>query len=70
MKRVDLVRQIGRAAKARGMEWRQLRRGDDEVWSLGGERVIIPGHRELNEALARSIRRDLQAVFGKEWWAP
>jgi len=31
-------------------------------------RVIIPGHRELNDALARDIRRDLQTVFGEDWW--
>ena len=31
-----------------------LREGKHEVWSLGGERLYIPRHREISEGVAAS----------------
>lgn len=71
MKRVDLLRLIARAARRSGREWRLLRdRGDHEIWSLDGIRVVIPRHREVNEMIARQILIKLEPRLGERWWRP
>ena len=69
MKRTVLLRTIARAANRTGAEWRLVRdRGDHEVWSLDGIRVVVPRHREVNEMTALRIFLDLDDRLGQRWW--
>lgn len=69
MKRRDLLARIGDAAKTAEVEWVMVREGaNHEVWRCGGQRVVVPRHREINEYTAESILRDLAVVFGEGWW--
>jgi mRNA interferase HicA len=69
VKRTLLLRAIARAAKRMGAEWRLVRgRGDHEVWSLDGVRVVVPRHREVNEMTALRIFHDLEDRLGPRWW--
>lgn len=69
MNRRDLVGTIARAAKEAGLRWQLLRdTGAHEIWSLDGQRLSIPRHREINEVTAREIMKDLEDKLGKDWW--
>lgn len=69
MKRLDLLRTIGEAARGAGLRWQLLRQGSDhEVWELDGLRVMVPRHREVNEQTAGKILRLLEDKFGAGWW--
>jgi mRNA interferase HicA len=69
VKRTILLRTIARAANRTGAEWRLVRdRGDHEVWSLDGVRVVVPRHREVNEMTALRIFLDLDCRLGSRWW--
>ncbi|MBA2373620.1 MAG: hypothetical protein H0V74_05400 [Chloroflexi bacterium] len=69
MKRRDLIRRIGEAARDRGLVWEMLRQGaDHEVWSLGGHRITIPRHREVAERTARGVLKAFEDELGTRWW--
>ena len=69
MKRVDLIRRIGVAARDAGLTWSLVRQGSKhELWELGGRQITIPRHREINEITARAIVRALEAELGERWW--
>jgi mRNA interferase HicA len=69
MKRADLIRRIGRTARAVGVSWRRLRAtGAHEVWECGELRVSIPRHREINELTAEGIMTTLEDRLGEDWW--
>jgi alpha-L-fucosidase len=69
VKKRDLMRTIGRAARDANLEWGLIRQGaEHELWSLDGERVTVPRHREIDEFTARSILKALELKLGKHWW--
>jgi mRNA interferase HicA len=69
MKRADLVRRIGQAARDAGASWTMLRStGAHDVWACDGLRVSIPRHREINEMTAIAIMRTLAEKLGDDWW--
>lgn len=69
MKRVELLRRIGKAAREAGIPWTRLRTtGSHDVWECDGMRIPIPRHREINERTARGILRDLEEKLGDDWW--
>lgn len=69
MKRVDLLRTIGRAARRAGSQWVLGRQGrEHEIWSLDGQQIPIPRHREVHELTAKRILKDLERRFGEGWW--
>jgi hypothetical protein len=58
-------------AKAAGVSFsppQSRRRAPHDVYLVGGQRVPIPRHREINEYTARSILDDLEEVLGENWW--
>ena len=56
MKRRELIKRLTTITTVAGTELIFLREGSNhEVWSIGGERIVIPRHREINERTARSI---------------
>ena len=49
------MKQLQEIADSTGAELVGLRQGKHEVWSLGGERLYIPRHREISRGVAASI---------------
>lgn len=69
MKRRALIQRIRSAASARGVAYMLVREGSrHEFWDVGGIRISIPRHREINQWTAEAIMRDLDAVLGEDWW--
>lgn len=69
MKRRALIQRIRSAASARGVPCMLVREGSrHEFWDVGGIRISIPRHREINQWTAEAIMRDLDAVLGEDWW--
>jgi hypothetical protein len=69
VKRDELVRRIGNAAKAAGTEWHMVRHsGSHEVWSCGGVLVAIPRHREIAEGTAEDVMKRVEQALGERWW--
>ena len=69
MTRVELLRQIRAAARARGLDVRLVRQGSDhELWEAGSVRFPVPRHRELTVGVEQAIKRQLEQVFGRNWW--
>jgi mRNA interferase HicA len=56
VKKRDLIKQLRALAAQRGHDLEFVREGrNHEVWTIGGTRIVIPRHREINERTARSI---------------
>ena len=69
MKRRDLIRRVGEAARAADRSWVLIREGaEHEVWGLNAKLVTIPRHREINEVTARAIFEALESELGEGWW--
>lgn len=69
MKRADLIRRIGRAARDTGFSWTNIRSaGAHDIWECDGFRISIPRHREINEWTAQGILRMLEEKLGEDWW--
>lgn len=69
MKRRDVIAKIGEAASASGLSWGMTRQGaKHELWSLDGEKVTIPRHRDINERTAHGIFRSCEEKLGEGWW--
>jgi hypothetical protein len=69
VKRVDLVKKIGAAAAVTGKEFTLVREGGHHsIFRCGGQNIVIPRHREINEHTARDIMRDLDDQLGEDWW--
>ena len=53
-------------AKAGGVDLRFVRQGGNhEIWALGGERLVIPRHRDLNERTAEGIIAEARRIVGQ-----
>jgi mRNA interferase HicA len=58
VKRAELLKQLRRLAKDRGVKFEVTEGGShSKVW-LGERFVIVPRHREINELTAKGILRD------------
>lgn len=68
--RRDLLAAIRAAARAGGIEVVEEfgGRGPHDKLIVGGMRITVPRHRELNRLTAEGIRKDLQHVLGERWW--
>ena len=59
MKRRKLVRLLRVIARSADTEFKFIREGrSHQIWTIGGERVYIPRHREVNEHTARAILKE------------
>jgi hypothetical protein len=64
-----LVHRIRAASAALEVPCLLVRHGSrHEVWEVGGVRVSIPRHRDINEWTAEAIMRDLESILGNDWW--
>ena len=69
MRRAELIRRIGAAARRAGVEWYFVREGrEHELWQCGPSGVAVPRHREIGEKTARRIMADLEPILGTRWW--
>jgi hypothetical protein len=71
VKRAALIRRIQAAAVALDKRCELVRQGRrHEFWEVGGMRFAVPRHRDLNEWTAEAIMRELEPIFGEDWWRP
>jgi len=69
MKRRALIQRIRMAAAGQGASCLLIRQGSrHEFWDVGGVRLSIPRHRDINDWTAEAIMRDLEPVLGEGWW--
>jgi hypothetical protein len=69
VKRAEMIRRIGAAARRTGVDWRLVREGrEHELWQCGPIGVAIPRHREIGEKTARRIMADLDPILERRWW--
>jgi len=69
MKRKDVIKKVGDAAKRRGLIWELARNGaNHDVYSLDGLVIPIPRHRELGEQLAVGLLKECEPKLGRRWW--
>jgi mRNA interferase HicA len=69
LRRGALLRDIGRAARRRGVEWILVRQGGrHELWRCGATEVVIPRHAGINDLTALGVKRVLENELGKGWW--
>ena len=63
MKKRELMKRLRAIAAAAEVDMEFLREGaNHELWSLGGQRLIIPRHREINERTAHGIIKTAQEM--------
>jgi hypothetical protein len=63
MKKRDLMKQLRSIAKGAQVDLELIREGaNHELWSLGGIRLIIPRHREINQRTAEGIVKRAEDV--------
>jgi mRNA interferase HicA len=56
VKKRDVIKRLRAIAKVASTDLEFVREGSNhEVWAIGGERLVIPRHREINEHTARGI---------------
>ncbi|MGH1977261.1 MULTISPECIES: hypothetical protein [Rothia] len=69
-KKRDLIKNINRAAREAGLEFKQKQRkgGRHDVYDLNGETIAIPRHNEINELTTLSIYKQAAHQLGKDWW--
>jgi hypothetical protein len=69
MKRRDLLNLIGDEAAEQGVDFKKEREGSRHtVYSLGGLRLPIPRHRDINDFTAEGILKTAAQVLGRDWW--
>ena len=63
MKKRDLIKRLRSIAVAAETDIEFIREGaNHEVWAIGGIRLVIPRHREINEHTARGIIKQAEEV--------
>jgi hypothetical protein len=71
VKRAALLKRIKAEAKRRGIVWVLDREGGRHtVYLLGGSRIPIPRHVEIDDNLAERIFRECEPELGERWWKP
>lgn len=68
-KRTEILRNIERAAKARGMTFEFGRRGaNHDIFKLDGLSIPIGRHRDFDPSYAVMVYRECETKLGKGWW--
>ncbi|KON72616.1 hypothetical protein M768_14000 [Cellulosimicrobium cellulans F16] len=60
MRRTELIKRIGKTAKAQGAEAIFTEGGSHTKVRLGDRQTVIPRHNEINEHTARAILKHLE----------
>lgn len=65
MKKRELMKRIRAIADSAGAELVLVRQGGShEIWSLGGGRLVIPRHRNINEHTANGVLAEARRLAG------
>ena len=65
MKKRELMKRIRDTADSAGAELVFVRQGGNhEIWSLGGGRLVIPRHRNINERTAKGVLAEARRLTG------
>jgi len=68
-KRVEVIKNIERAAAAQGLSFTFKRHGaKHDIYDLDGVPIPIGRHRELDNGYANTLYRECQTKLGKDWW--
>ena len=69
VKRVDLIREIRAAARAKGLTFELERRtGLHDVYRLDRLIIPIPRHRDIGAKVSFEIRKECEPKLGRRWW--
>ncbi len=69
MKRRDVIGRIGKAAAQAGVVWEPFKEGGSHtIYLLGGKRIPVPRHTEIDDGLAEKMFRECEEVLGRGWW--
>ncbi|AEO94231.1 hypothetical protein CL60_gp09 [Mycobacterium phage BarrelRoll] len=68
-KRNEVITKIRKAAKAKGLKFKSVRKGaNHEIFDLDGVMVPIGNHSILDGYLALKIYKECEPKLGKGWW--
>lgn len=70
-KRRDVLKKISKAAELAGITWEQVPgtgRGRHDKFTLGGQRIAVPRHVEINNMTEQSIYKMCESELGEDWW--
>ncbi|WEW73739.1 HicA-like toxin [Mycobacterium phage Nanz197] len=68
-KRSEIVSKITKAAKAKGLKFKSVRKGArHEIFDLDGVMVPIGNHTVLDGYLMLKIYKECEPKLGKGWW--
>lgn len=63
MKKRELLKRLRAIAVSADLTLDLVRQGaNHEIWRIGGERIVVPRHREVNELTAEGILRKAREV--------
>jgi hypothetical protein len=69
VKRKDVIRKINQAATSRGIQWHLHSEGANHtIYLLGGKRIPIARHAEIDDLLAERVFKECEEVLGSRWW--
>jgi hypothetical protein len=69
VKRRELLKRIGAAARSRGLTLEQVREGANHtIFRVGDYEFPVPRHSEINEYTAQAIMKDPADPLGEDWW--
>jgi hypothetical protein len=69
VKRRDVIRKIERAARSASVSWTIHSEGaNHSIYLLGGKRIPVARHAEIDERLAEKMFKECGEVLGEGWW--
>lgn len=69
MKRWEVLKKIAKAAEEHQVAWKLDYQGANHtIYLLGGKRVPIERHAEIDDRLAESIFKECEEILGRRWW--
>ncbi|MCL2595567.1 MAG: ribonuclease PH [Promicromonosporaceae bacterium] len=68
MKRQQVIKRLREAAKAAGLEFREVELTNHTGIVVGDFRSIIGRHREISEVTVKKFFKQYESVLGEGWW--
>lgn len=69
MKRREVIKKIGKEAKQQDVHWDvHTEGGRHTIYLLGGKKIPIERHNEIDDGLAEKIFKECEEVLGRRWW--
>lgn len=68
MKRTAVLKKLRKAAKAAGVEYREVELTRHTGIFVGSVRTTLGRHSEVDEQTVESFYKQLESELGKRWW--